>query len=122
MDMDRDALEGQKIYGRVVAKAWEDDGFKQRLIANPIAVLKEYGMEVLPGVEVEVVEGRGEPEIGPNRMVLQIPPRPSSEELSMEELEQAAGGYCCSGASYPPPRQEPIKSGTTVNTFKITYT
>ena len=122
MDMDRDALEGQKIYGRVVAKAWEDDGFKQRLIANPVAVLKEYGMEVLPGVEVEVVEGRGEPEIGPNRMVLQIPPRPSSEELSMEDLEQAAGGYCCSLMCRGPAKVEPIKSGTTVNTFKITYT
>ena len=121
MEMDRDAQEAKRIYGRVVAKAWADDGFKQRLMADPAAVLKEYGMEVLPGVEVEVVEGRGEPEIGPNRMVLQIPPRPSSDELSLEEMEQAAGGFCCSGM-YPPPRKEPIKSGSTVNTFKITYT
>ena len=118
MDMDRDALEGQKIYGRVVAKAWEDDAFKQRLMADPAAVLKEYGMEVLPGVEVEVVEGRGEPEIGPNRMVQPLPPRPSSSELSLEELDQAAGGSFCTIA----PRAEPIKSGTKVNTFMITYT
>jgi len=122
MDMDRDALEGQKIYGRVVSKAWEDDGFKQRLMADPVAVLKEFGMEVLPGVEVKVVEGRVEPEIGPDRMVLRIPPRPSSDELSMEELDQAAGGYCCRGLCSAPPKAEPIKSGSTINSFKITYT
>ena len=117
MEMDRDALEGQKIYGRVVAKAWEDDGFKQRLMANPVEVLKEYGMNVLPGVEVKVVEGRGQPEIGPNRMVLPLPPRPSSNELSTEELDQVAGGFCCRGlcSSY-------IPSGTTRNTYTITYT
>ena len=81
-------------------------------------------MEVLPGVEVEVVEGRGEPEIGPNRLVLQIPPRPSSDELSMEELDQAAGGFCSTGGMKAGdiPKMEHIKSGTTVNTFKITYT
>ena len=118
MEMDRDVLEARKIYGRVVAKAWEDDGFKQRLMANPVAVLKEYGMEVLPGVEVKVVEGRGEPEIGASMMVLPLPPRPSSDELLVEELDQVTGGSFCTRS----PRAEPIKSGTTRNTYTITYT
>jgi hypothetical protein len=85
--------ERARIWGRLVAKSWEDDAFKQRLMANPIAVLKEYGVEVRPGVEVKVVEGRAAPEFGENAVVLSIPPKPSAEELSEEELGLAAGGY-----------------------------
>jgi hypothetical protein len=121
MEMNRDAQQAARIYGRVVAKAWEDEAFKQRLMASPAAVLKEYGMEVLAGVEVRVVEGLGDPEVGANMIVLPLPPRPSSDELSTEELEQAAGGthrlYNAQKAA-----AEPIKSGTTHNTYTITYT
>jgi hypothetical protein len=117
--MDRDALEARRIFGRIVAKAWEDDAFKQRLMTSPVAVLKEHGMEVLPGVDVKIVEGRGDPEIEPTKMVLPLPPRPSSEELATEELDQVAGGvWCCSSGC----RVEPIKSGTWVNSYYIRYT
>jgi len=39
--MDRE--EFQKAYGKVVAKAWADDGFKAKLLADPKTVLKENG-------------------------------------------------------------------------------
>jgi Nitrile hydratase, alpha chain len=121
MEMNRDAQQAARIYGRIVAKAWEDEAFKQKLMASPAAVLQEYGIEVLPGVDVKVVEGRGEPEVGPSMIVLPLPPRPSSDELSTEELEQAAGGthrlYNAEKAA-----AEPIKSGTTYNSYTITYT
>jgi hypothetical protein len=121
MEMDRQALEAQRIYGRLVAKAWEDDAFKQRLMTNPVAVLKEHGMEVLPGVEVKVVDGPGEPEIAANMMVLPLPPRPPSDELSTEELDQAAGGFCSSWGACKR-NETPIKSGSKHNTYTITYT
>jgi hypothetical protein len=46
----------QKPWGMLVAKAWSDDDLKQRLIAEPAAVLEEHGIEVPLGVELRVVE------------------------------------------------------------------
>jgi hypothetical protein len=34
-----------KKHGRVVAKAWADAGFKERLLADPATVLREHGFE-----------------------------------------------------------------------------
>lgn len=38
--------EQAKPYGRIVAKAWSDEAFKQRFMAEPAAVLKEHGIQV----------------------------------------------------------------------------
>ena len=36
MTMSREQSDEQaKVYGRIVAKAWSDDAFRQRLLANP---------------------------------------------------------------------------------------
>ncbi len=57
MTMSREQHEEQaKAYSRVVAKAWADKTFKQRLLADPKAVLQEEGISVPEGVEVRVVE------------------------------------------------------------------
>jgi hypothetical protein len=45
-----------KKHGRLVAKAWADPAFKERLLAHPAAVLSEQGFDVPAGVEVRVVE------------------------------------------------------------------
>jgi hypothetical protein len=45
-----------KKWSKVVAEAWADDTFKERLIKDPPAALKEFGIEVPPGVEFRVVE------------------------------------------------------------------
>jgi hypothetical protein len=41
---------------RIMARAWADEDFKQRLLAEPAAVLHEYGLEAPPGRSVKIVE------------------------------------------------------------------
>ena len=77
--------ERARKWGQVVAKAWTDESFKQRLLAEPATVLREQGMEVPPGVEVRVVENTG------TVAHLVLPTRPAEGELSEAELERAAG-------------------------------
>ena len=48
--------EQQKAMAKVIAKAWSDEGFKKRLLAQPMAVLVEHGVEVPAGVELKAVE------------------------------------------------------------------
>jgi hypothetical protein len=74
-----------KRYGQLVARAWSDEAFKARLLADPAAVLAEEGIPVLPGVEVRAVENTD------RVLYLTLPPKPS-EELSDEQLDAVAGG------------------------------
>ena len=43
-------------HARIVARAWEDDAFKARLLKNATKVLKEEGVKVPRGVKVKAVE------------------------------------------------------------------
>ncbi len=43
-------------YGQLIAKAWSDEGFKARLLADPKVAMTEVGMDVPEGVEIEVVK------------------------------------------------------------------
>ena len=68
----------------MVAKAWSDELFKKRLLADPAAVLKEHGIAVPAEMAVKVVEDSA-------RVVhLILPERPG--EVSDEELAKVAGG------------------------------
>ena len=80
-----------KQYGQVVAKAWADDAFKQRLLAEPAAVLQAEGIAVPEGVELRAVENTDKV------MYLMLPPKPSAE-LSDEQLDQLAGGTTAGSA------------------------
>ena len=73
-----------KQWGQIIARAWADEEFKARLVSSPKAVLREYGLEMAPGIEVRVVEDTEEV----RHFVL--PPSPTGE-LSEEELSPAAG-------------------------------
>ena len=74
-----------KQYGQVVARAWADDAFKQRLLADPAAVLQAEGIAVPAGVELRAVENTD------TVLYFMLPPKPSAE-LSDEQLDQLAGG------------------------------
>src|SRR5690348_6215614 len=43
-----------EAWGRIVARAWADEQLKQRLLCDPAAVLREYGVEVPDGAVVKV--------------------------------------------------------------------
>ena len=67
-------------------KAWADDDFKKRVLANPAAVLKEHGVEVPPGVQIRVVENTDQV------LHLTMPPKSSSQELTEADMAAIAGG------------------------------
>ena len=62
--------EQAKQYGQLVARAWQDEAFKQRLLADPQAVLQEHGLPVPAGKTVRVVEDTAD------TMHLVLPPKP----------------------------------------------
>ncbi len=48
--------EQSKKIGQVIAKAWNDDRFKERLLKQTNAVLKEEGIDVPAGVQLQALE------------------------------------------------------------------
>ena len=74
-----------KQWSQIVAKAWADDQFKQRLLADPAAVLNELGVMVPAGVTVKVVENTD------TVCNLVLPGKPKGE-LTDAELQSVAGG------------------------------
>ncbi|TWB15506.1 putative ribosomally synthesized peptide [Nitrospirillum amazonense] len=77
--------EKAKAYGRVVAKAWADDAFKARLLADPVTVLKGEGVDIPAGMAVTVAENTA------TACTLVLPARPA--DLSDEELDVVSGGF-----------------------------
>lgn len=103
--------EREKKIGQLIAKAWSDDGFKQKLLSNPAETLQAEGMDIPAGVELRAVENTDK------LMHLVLPAKPTGE-LSDENLDQVAGGVCfgvpnCEPVSWslPPARQEMGSSG-----------
>ena len=86
MAMSREQQDQQaKAYGRVVAKAWGDAAFKQRLLSDTAAVLNEHGILVPDRAQVQVHEASA------TVVHLVLPPKP--EGLSDEQFDQVAGGW-----------------------------
>ena len=89
MTQDPQRQEHMKQWGQVVARAWSDDTFKQRLLSDPKAALAEAGLPIPPNVQVQVHEAT------PSHLHLMLPPPPqgrSGAKLSEAELDQVAGG------------------------------
>jgi hypothetical protein len=74
---------GKKM-SQLIAKCWADEGFKQKLLADPAATLKAEGAELPAGLSINALENT-------DKVVhLVIPARPT--DLSDEELDKVAGG------------------------------
>ena len=84
MAQDSQRQEQAKRYGQLVARAWQDEGFKQRLLSDPKGALAEHGIEVPESHEVRVVENTDQV------VHLVLPQRP--RDLSDDQLDQVAGG------------------------------
>ena len=78
--------EHEHIDGQLIAKAWLDEEFRRRLLADPAAAVADLGFTLSPGVELRVVEDSE----AVHHLVL--PPRPAEGELSEEQLDAMAGG------------------------------
>ena len=86
------AQENSRKYGDVMARAFNDEAFKARLLADPKGVLEQEGVVVPAGIEIRAVQNTE------NVIYLPIPARPS-DELSDEALEQVSGGATGGSAS-----------------------
>lgn len=77
----------RKAWGKIVARAWTDEVFKQRLLKNPQAVLRENGVEIPAGTTYKVIEDTKEV----HHLVLHEKP---TEVISENQLKRIAGGLC----------------------------
>ena len=77
------------------AACWKDEALKHRFMADPKAVLAEYGMDVPDGLDVNVVENTD------TTVHITMPAPPSGHlDLSDDELSKAAGGADGSYGAY----------------------
>ena len=75
----------------LIAKAWEDETFRQEFIKDPKAAYKkEIGQELPEDVQIEIIQET------PGTIKVVLPLRPASlfaeDELTDEALEAVAGG------------------------------
>jgi len=73
---------------QLVAQVWADDQVKQRLLDQPVLVLREYGIEVPAGVEVRVVENTDKV----SYLVLPAKHSGDAAELTAGQLSAVRGG------------------------------
>lgn len=78
--------EKSRKMGQIIAKAWSDDSFRQKLLKDATAVLKAEEVEVPEGVEIRAVENTD------NVSYLVIPQQPACVPLSDAQLANVAGG------------------------------
>ena len=79
----------RKGYAKVVAQAWSDATYKDRLLRDPRAVLAEAGLEVPSSLELTVVEDSAD------KRHLVLPAKPAEGEISEEALGGVAGADAC---------------------------
>jgi hypothetical protein len=94
--------EQEKKISQLIAKCWADEGFRQKVLADPAATLRAEGMELRADVSYMAHENTDKV------FHLIIPAKPT--ELSDEDLAHVAGGTCqaqITGNMAPPPGPAP---------------
>ena len=82
----------QEFLQSIITKAWQDETFKQQLIANPLITI-----EKLTGKKINLPEGKTivvQDQTDTSKIYLNIPPKLNLDDvgLSEEQLEAVAGG------------------------------
>jgi len=87
-------------WDQIIARAWRDEAFRQRLLTDPAAVLKEHKLEIPGGVQLRVLEDTDQV------IHLVMPRKPALlGEISEEELASIAGGAPAGRRDSPDPCQ-----------------
>ena len=87
----------QEIEAELNARAWKDPAFKNKLLRDPKAALKEIGVEsISPSVTVRLVEEKEQ------EWTIVLRPAPKhSDQLSEAELRSLAAGMVTNGGAGP---------------------
>ena len=82
-------LSRRELEEKIVARAWTDDEFRRKFVADPKGQFEEHLGTKLPETLTITVH-----EEGPDSLHFVIPQKPKGnlEELSDEDLEKVAGG------------------------------
>lgn len=81
--------EQTKQWAKIVAKAWADEDYKQRLMDDPASILTEEGMEVPADVHINVVEATDK------QAWMVLPPKPQEGEIEDSAERLPPGLPCC---------------------------
>lgn len=82
----------QQLLQTIVKKAWDDEAFKQELIANPVSAI-----EKLAGQQIKLPKGKSivvQDQTDESVIYLNIPAEPAKydTELNQEQLDTITGG------------------------------
>ena len=81
------AMTREQITAKITALAWQDEGFRQRILRDANAVYEEEtGRALPPGLTLKVVEDDA------HTVHFVIPGKPADTSLSDEDLEAVVGG------------------------------
>ena len=81
----------ENIMQKVIVKALKDPSFKERLIADPAAVLKEEGVDLPANAKINIIQAK-ENEV--NSVIPFMPEGQDVSSLNDEDLAKMAGGTC----------------------------
>ena len=77
--------EADNAMQKIIAKCWEDEAFKERLLADPAATLAAGGVQVPEGMTVNVA-------VDSEDLRTLVIPRPPAGALNDGEISAVAGG------------------------------
>jgi hypothetical protein len=85
----------EKMYSDIVQKAWEDNAFKEELIANPVATIEGF-----TGKKMNLPEGKTllvKDQSNDSFLYFNIPVKSKVEDVELNEnqLDIVAGGSIC---------------------------
>ena len=81
------------LKAKIIAKAWKDPHFKERLLKNPKAAFKEVGLDISKDIQVKVIEDK------PNSFTFVLPaPVAQVDSLSEQELIKLAAAGVKTGS------------------------
>jgi hypothetical protein len=98
MQFDQNSPEFQKQWAKIVAQAWADEQFKERLLSDTNTVLQEHGIEVPEGINLTINEAANlsAPQGQPGNKVSFF-----EEQLNTEAIAVAAGAASSEQLSQP---------------------
>jgi hypothetical protein len=91
--MEEEMKEQGKKYAKLIAKAWSDASFKERLLADPRAVFEDEEIKVPQGVDIKVVEQT-------DTQIFFVIPRPPENVNILDAEERFAAEICAVCYSY----------------------